>query len=177
MNNYFELYDIPVSFHPDAAKVKSKFYELSRQYHPDKFTQADSATQSEVLRMSAMNNQAYKTLNSADATMAYILRINDLLEDEEKYNLPAEFLMEMMDLNEIVSEYEMEKENEEIKTQAITALEDQFKQWDEEVAPLTKDFDSSMQNKELLLQIKDYYFRKKYLLRIQGRIHSFSENA
>ena len=175
MSNYFELYDIPVSFHPDAAKIKTKFYELSRQYHPDKYTQADSATQAEVLRMSAMNNQAYKTLNSADATMAYILRINELLEDEEKYNLPAEFLMEMMDLNEVVSEYEMETENEEIKVQAISALENQFRQWDEEVTPLTKNFDGTRQNKELLLQIKDYYFRKKYLLRIQGRIQSFSE--
>ncbi len=174
MINYFQLYSLPESFHPDAVAVKNKFYELSRQYHPDRFARADDAAQAEALRMAALNNDAYKTFSNPDATMAYILKLHSLLEDEEKYSLPPAFLMEMMDLNEAISEYEMEPDNETMKTQAAKTLEDQLTTWNNEVAPLTKKFDEGDQSKELLLQVKDYYFRKKYLLRIKERIATFA---
>lgn len=174
MVNYFELYDIPVSFAPDAAVVKKKFYELSRRYHPDRFTLAGDAERAEALRMAALNNDAYKVLQNADATMAYILKMNELLEDEEKYSLPPAFLMEMMDLNESISDYEMEPDNESLKTQATQALQEQLNNWNEGIQPLTAAYEGDNASKELLLQIKDYYFRKKYLLRILERINTFA---
>jgi len=174
MVNYFELYNIPVSFHPDTNLVKNKFYELSRLYHPDRFAQADSAKRAEVLGMAALNNQAYKTFSNSDATMAYILRLNELLEDEEKYNLPPAFLMEMMELNEAISDYEASPENEAAKQLAINSVMEQMEQWAANTQKLTQKFDAGEQTKELLLQIKDYYFRKKYLLRIQQRIDTFA---
>ncbi len=174
MVNYFELYDIPVSFAPDTAVVKKKFYELSRRYHPDRFTMAGDAERAEALRMAALNNDAYKVLQNADATMAYILKINELLEDEEKYSLPPVFLMEMMDLNESISDYEMEPDNESLKTQATQALQEQLDNWNEGLEPLTAAYEGGNTSKELLLQIKDYYFRKKYLLRILERINTFA---
>lgn len=174
MVNYFELYDIPVSFVPDAAVVKKKFYELSRRYHPDRFTLASDEERAEVLRMAALNNDAYKVLQNADATMAYILKMNELLEDEEKYSLPPDFLMEMMDLNESISDYEMEPDNESLKAQATQALQEQLDNWNEGIQPLTAAYETGNTSKEILLQIKDYYFRKKYLLRILERINTFA---
>jgi len=174
MVNYFELYGIAESFNPDPAVVKKRYYELSRLHHPDRFATADEATKAATLRMSAVNNDAYKTLNSADATMAYILKLHQLLEDEEKYNLPPAFLMEMMDLNEVTSEWETEPANEILKQQAINALANQMEQWEIKVKPLTQKFDAGDHTSELLTRIKDYYFRKKYLLRIQERINTFA---
>src|SRR5580700_8084010 len=113
MNNYFELYHMPVTFYPDQVEIKSKFYELSRLYHPDRFAQAGGEELAKALRMAAMNNEAYKTFRSPDATMAYILKLNNLLEDEEKYALPPAFLMEMMDINEAVSDYESDPDNQD----------------------------------------------------------------
>jgi molecular chaperone HscB len=173
--NYFELYKIPVSFHPDATVVKSRFYELSRQYHPDRFAHTGSINeQAEALRIAAANNEAYKTFKNADATMAYILKLNGVLQEEEKYNLPPDFLMEMMDLNEAVSDYEMEEDNEGLKQQAHTALQSQLHTWQQEAGPLTEKFDQGDHSEALLLKIKDYYMRKKYLLRIQERIDRFA---
>lgn len=174
MVNYFELYGITESFNPDPAVIKKKYYELSRLHHPDRFATADEATRAETLRMSAINNDAYKTLSSADATMAYILKQRQLLEDEEKYNLPSTFLMEMMDLNEVISEWEAEPANDILKQQAINTLAEQMEQWENEVKPLTQKFDEGDHATELLMRIKDYYFRKKYLLRIQERINTFA---
>jgi molecular chaperone HscB len=174
MVNYFELYQLPVSFHPDIAAVKSKYYELSRSFHPDRFAQATEHEKAEALRIAALNNDAYKILSNPDATMAYLLKLNELVEEEEKYNLPPDFLMEMLELNEAVSEYELEPDNEDMKKEATTMIAEQFSNWEYDVSPLLKRFDEGEQTKELLQQIKDYYFRRKYLLRIQQRINTFA---
>ena len=174
MINYFELYGIPMNFNPDTAQVKSKFYELSRKYHPDRFAQADDAARAEALRMAALNNDAYKVLSNPDATMSYILKQNNLLQDEEKYNLPPEFLMEMMDLNEAISDYEMSNADDQALKNIRQLLQQQLDEWNETVKPLTDKFNNGDHSDDLLLRIKDYYFRKKYLLRIQERINTFA---
>ena len=174
MSNYFELYHMPVTFHPDQVEIKSTFYELSRLYHPDRFAQAGGEELAKALRMAAMNNEAYKTLKSPDATMAYILKMNNLLEDEEKYALPPAFLMEMMDINEAVSEYEIDPENVDARQMAINSLDEQMELWEDATRLLVEKFDQGDKSKELLLQIKDQYFRKKYLLRIKERIDRFA---
>lgn len=174
MENYFELYEMPVSFHPDTAAVKQKFYALSKQFHPDRFAQAEESTKAEALQKAAMNNEAFKILGDPDKTMAYILRINHLLEEEEKYNLPPEFLMEMMELNEAVSDYEDDAENTLFKNQAEQELAAQLDSWSKEIAPLLSAFEKEGSGTDLLIKIKDFYFRKKYLLRIRERLTTFA---
>jgi len=174
MVNYFELYGLPVSFHPDQAAVKSKYYELSRQYHPDHYAQAGGTAIADALHMASVNNAAYKTLRDGDASMAYVLKLNGLLEDEEKYALPSEFLMEMMDINEAVSEYETDPENQDARNMAVNTLNEQLELWDDATRLLIDRFDKGEKNNELLLLVKDQYFRKKYLLRIKERIDRFA---
>ena len=174
MENYFELYEMPVSFQPDAAQVKQKFYALSKQFHPDRFAQAEEATRAEALRKAALNNEAYKIFSDADKTMAYILRLNNVLEDEEKYALPPDFLMEMMELNEAVSDYEDDAENTLFKNQAEQELKQQMDNWNNDVTPLLQSFEQAPEQQELLIKIKDFYFRKKYLLRISERLTTFA---
>ncbi len=174
MTNHFELYNLPQSFNPVPAQVKAKYYELSRTWHPDRFAQAPMHERAEALRMAALNNDAYKTLNDPDRTMAYVLKLNGLLEEEEKYSLPPAFLMEMMDLNETVSEYEEAAQSGKPNNQAIEAMTGYLNDWQDEIAPLIQRYDNGEHTTQLLLQIKDYYFRKKYLLRIQERIDRFA---
>lgn len=174
MTNYFELYHMPVTFYPAQAAVKSKFYELSRLYHPDRFAQAGGAELAKALQLSAMNNEAYKTFRSPDATMAYILKMHNLLDDEEKYTLPGTFLMEMMDINEAVSDYETDTENDDARQMATNSLNEQLELWDDATKILIDKFEKGDKSNELLLQVKDQYFRKKYLLRIKERIDRFA---
>ena len=173
MDNYFELYDLPVSFFPDAAAVKSKYYELSRKYHPDRYTQADKAQQLEALTIAAQNNKAWKTLNNPDATLAYVLELHNLLQHDEKYTLPPAFLMEMMDFNEEVSEYEAGGDDA-LRQRLEQTLNTYLSDWQAAAEPLMRTYNSAAPDEAALLKIKDMYFRKKYLLRIQERINKFA---
>jgi len=151
--------------------VKNKFYELSRLHHPDRYAQAGGPALAEALQMAAWNNDAYKTLKNSDATIAYVLKMHGLLEDEEKYALPPAFLMEMMDINEAISDYEQEPDNAAMIANAAAMLDEQLNDWDAATEKLTTTY---KEDNEVLLQIKDQYFRKKYLLRIKERIDKFA---
>ena len=97
---YFELFGIPVQLKVDSNKLSGKFFELSKKYHPDYFVNEDQAAQDNALEKSAMLNKAWKTFQNPDATIKYVLLEKGLLEEEEKYELPPDFLMEVLEINE-----------------------------------------------------------------------------
>jgi molecular chaperone HscB len=166
--NFFELYTIPVSFNPDPETVKKQFYLLSRKFHPDFFGGADEAEKQHVLEMSALVNKAYKTFQSADAVMKYLLQIHSLLEEEEKYALPPQFLMEVMELNEQVME--MDKEDQAAKALVLELANELQKDIYEPVEAIIKNYQKGITTEKELLQVKEYYYKKKYLNRILAEI-------
>ncbi len=52
---YFDLYDLPISFLLDVKALKKKFYQLSKQFHPDFFTLESEEKQAEILELSTDN--------------------------------------------------------------------------------------------------------------------------
>ncbi|MBS1775976.1 MAG: DnaJ domain-containing protein [Bacteroidetes bacterium] len=173
MVNYFETFGLPVSFHPPQDLVRKKYYELSRKHHPDRFAQEPKDEAINALQMSALINDGYKILKDAEATVEYVLRLEGVLETDEKYSLPQSFLMEVMDLNEAVSEYEMLR-TEESKQMSLVTLEEQNTALKNKMDHLLNSYDAGNKTSESLAQIKDCFFRKKYLLRIQKRITTFA---
>jgi molecular chaperone HscB len=71
--NYFEFYQLPLSCHPNQDLVKKNYYANSKKYHPDRFMQADAKTKIEALQQSALNNEAYTTLQDPMLTIAHLL--------------------------------------------------------------------------------------------------------
>ncbi len=171
MTDFFSLFDLPMTFYPDPVLVKQKYYELSRQLHPDRA----ATTTTESLLASASVNEAFKVLRNPDATMEYILKQLHLIEDQEKYTLPPDFLMEMMELNETLSE--LEPGDEPALKKATLQLSDLLAQWQQDADRLTTLFDGGNRSRELLLDLKDFYYRKKYLLRIKERIDKFAAQS
>ncbi len=163
--NYFQLFDIPVQFKVDKAQLRRKLFDLSKQGHPDYFINESSADQQAALEKYAAVNVAFKTLSNTDATIKYVLQEKGLLAEEEKYNLPSSFLMEMMDLNEELADAQTsgsEEEKESIRKQ-IEAMEAQIYSPVKESIEAYNDGEASEQS---LLEIKEYYFKKKYLQRL-----------
>jgi molecular chaperone HscB len=162
--NYFELFDIPVQLRVDAARLAPRFFELSRKFHPDYFVNEAPEVQQEALDNSAMLNRAWKTFQQPDETIKYVLQLKGLLEDEEKYKLPPDFLMEMMDINEQLADGTSSKE---AVTATIANIQNEIYGPVKEIVEGAPELDLS---EEKLLQVKEYYFKKKYLERIREQI-------
>ena len=169
--NYFELFEIPVSFQPDPQIVKQKFYVLSRKYHPDFYTQHDDIDQADALEKSSLVNKAYKTFQNPDEIIKYVLQQKALLEEEEKYELPPDFLMEVMELNEQLMEAKMEEDETSFSRirASIAALQDEIYQ---PVKNIIENFKDGETDNSQLQQVKEYYFKKKYLNRILAALQS-----
>ena len=168
--NYFELYNMPVSMKPDAQQVKQKFYELSRRYHPDFYTNAPEQEQTEVLEKSSLVNKAFNVLQQPDETIKYVLQLHGLLKEEEKYQLPGSFLAEMLDLNEQIAEAKMESDSAALQ-QVQNTIHDIQSDLYEPVKQIVEHYQEGVTPKEELLQVKDYYYKKKYLTRILAGMH------
>lgn len=97
--------------------------------------------------------------------MKYVLQLKGLLAEEEKYQLPPDFLMEMMELNEQLMDAQLEADKVVIEAmkQQINAVQDQIYA---PVKTIIEGFDAVNTTEEALLQVKEYYFKKKYLSRI-----------
>ncbi len=160
--NYFELYGIPVTLSPDASLVKKKFYELSRQFHPDFHGQATEEEQAAILEKAAQVNRAYKIFNNREETIRYVLQEKGLLEEEEKYRLPQDFLMEMMELNEQV----MEINGDDAKKNILDRITELKKESYEPVEKIVAGYQEGVTSEKELLQVKEYYFRNKYLEKV-----------
>lgn len=156
--NYFELFDIPVSIQLDSKWLTTQYVALQKKFHPDFFGQASIEEQSEVMEKSAAINKAFKIFQKEEETIKYILQLKGLLQEEEKYQLPPDFLMEVMELNESLSD---NSANE------VAVFE---KEIYEKVRPIIEGYNDESVTKEDLLTLKDYYFRKKYLQRILERM-------
>ncbi|MCW3072936.1 MAG: chaperone protein HscB [Flaviaesturariibacter sp.] len=163
--DYFELFDIPVQLKIAKGSLRQKYLSLSRQYHPDHQAQQTAHTEEEVLEASARLNQAYKTLGDEDALIAYVLEQKGVLEREEKYVLPSTFLMEMMDLNEALTEASEDSKE---------TIQNQLKELQNEIyAPVKNIMESYLEgvtSEKELLQVKEYYFKKKYLYRLAHQL-------
>lgn len=163
--NYFELFDIPEAILVDKSQLARRYFDLQKKYHPDFYTGATEAEKATVLERSAQINKAFKTFQNTDATIQYVLQLKGLVEDEEKYALPPDFLMEMMELNEALSE-EGQLPAGDLKA-AENALYDS-------VRPIIEGYSPNGTTSDELAQLKEYFYKKKYLLRIKERIRNIT---
>lgn len=166
--NYFEFYGIPIQFTPDAGVVKSKFYEFSKKYHPDFYANEPEEKQQEVLDLSTLNNKAYQILSNPQKRLKYVLELTGVVEEEENYQLPQSFLMEMMDVNEALMELEFEPDPAKLLELNKEVDELEYKLLDEQKV-LIDLYDRNNLDDELV-KIKDIYYRLKYISRLKERL-------
>lgn len=156
--NHFELFNLPITLTVNSSGLSKQYFELQRKYHPDRFVQATEVEQEEALQLSAQVNKAFKTLKDQDEIIKYVLQLKGLLEEEEKYQLSPDFLMEVMELNE---------ELEEGMTDAIQTKIDQLKnKLYATVETIITNYQENITTEKELLQVKEYYFKQKYLDRM-----------
>ncbi|GAA4382011.1 iron-sulfur cluster co-chaperone HscB C-terminal domain-containing protein [Hymenobacter koreensis] len=175
--DYFAFYDLPESFLPDEKALKAKYYSLSRQYHPDFHATAEPEEQERMLDLSTQNTNAYRTLSNFDLRLQYILQRHGLLE-EGKQDLPNDFLMEVMELNEQLMELEFETDPAIASTvqSEVERLENEL---EAEARPVLTSYVDlpEEQRPAALLQVRTYYLKRRYLLRIRESLSKFATRS
>ncbi len=100
--DYFEVFGLSRALAIDPAPLEKTFHELSRKYHPDYFTTASEAGRAQAVRMTALINDAYRTLRNPLRRVEYLLAIEGFKSDGSK--VPQALLMEVFEINEQLEE-------------------------------------------------------------------------
>ncbi|WP_409306540.1 co-chaperone HscB [Pectobacterium sp. B1J-3] len=99
--DYFTLFGLPIRYDVDGSLLASRFQELQRQFHPDRY-----ATQPERERLLAMQqaatiNSAYQALKHPLKRAEYMLSLHGFDLSNEQHTLQdTAFLMEQLELRE-----------------------------------------------------------------------------
>lgn len=123
MTDYFSFMGIPRALGIDEGDLQRRYFELSRQHHPDFHALSDESKRQSALELSSTLNQAYRTLRDRFSRARYLidLELPDLTDDEKK-KIPPSLLMEVMEMQEKVFESQSESDAER-KAQIHTQLE------------------------------------------------------
>ncbi len=165
--NHFALFQIPVSFLPDEQKIRLQYFALSRKYHPDFAATLPPQEQMETLQHATAVNKAYHVLSNFDKRMQYILLEKGIIQEEGKYTLPPEFLMDMMELNEIAMECKMQPDP--IKEQQLQqAIDERDQQLLSAIMPVLEAYTEAEATPAQYAHISDFYYKRRYLQRLRS---------
>ena len=98
---YYEAFGLEPKLALDLDDLQKRFYERSRQWHPDKFTRGGAADQQRALNMTAVLNDAFRTLRNPVSRAEYFLKQNSI---ELAKEAPPELLEEVFELNMALEE-------------------------------------------------------------------------
>jgi molecular chaperone HscB len=98
---YYQAFGLEPALSIDADELKKRFYERSRQWHPDRFSRASAAEQEKALEMTSVLNDAFRTLRDPVARAEYFLKENGIELSKEA---PPELLEEVFELNMALEE-------------------------------------------------------------------------
>lgn len=175
--NYFEYYNIPISFFPDLADLRNKYLIKSREVHPDFHADANEAEKEKILEEAGLNNLAYKTLADFESRVAYILELFGEKTSGESGALDPEFLNDVMEINEKIAELKISDDpsGANLLLKEVSELEKNL--FNEAKKKMEKFGLEEEDRADILKSVKDYYLKNKYLLRIKENLTTFASQS
>jgi len=102
-NNYFTLFDVPVSFEVDLPELSQRYLSLQKAIHPDKFANSPEKERLYSVQQTAKLNDAYDTLKKPLLRARYLLELHDANLNHDNTTIKdTGFLMQQMELRESI---------------------------------------------------------------------------
>ena len=121
----FELFGLPERFAQDSAAIDSRWKELQREVHPDKFAAQGAAAQRVAMQWSVRVNEAYKRLRDPLRRAAYLCeRRGAPINAESNTAMPGEFLVQQMAWREALEDSHAPGELDHVSAELETARAD-----------------------------------------------------
>jgi molecular chaperone HscB len=111
------LFGLSAHYQIDIQALASRYQDLQRQYHPDKFASGTQAEQLAALQQSATINQAWQTLRNPLNRAEYLLSLHGFdLASEQHTVRDTAFLMEQLELREELDEIEQAQDQARLES-------------------------------------------------------------
>jgi molecular chaperone HscB len=171
MQNYFQLFDLPISYDLDVTELSTRYRKLQAAVHPDKFANASDQERRLSMQQSALINEAYQTLKSPLLRARYMLELKGIdLSNESSVSMDSEFLMQQMRLREALEQVRS-GEDAEAKLRVIASEIEQA--ITEQITVLNRLFNED--NDDQLTKIADYVRRMQFMVKLQQETEALEE--
>ncbi len=163
-SDYFRFFGMEPRLRIDRSQLQSRFYDLSRLLHPDRYTRRASTEQQYSLEATAILNDAYRVLRDPVSRAEYVLRHSGFESSQPRSkNVDPELLEEVFELNTALEEL---KEGDESARPQLEAARKRFvamrRGMDADLDRLFGEYDSS-KSQEVLQQVRSLLDRRKYV--------------
>ncbi|WP_281556358.1 co-chaperone HscB [Thalassomonas sp. RHCl1] len=127
--NYFQLFGLDSGFEVDTLKLSELYQALQKSVHPDRFAHASTQEQAMAVQKSAMINDAYQILKNPLQRAEYLLKIRGTeMPSEQSSFRDTGFLMQQMELRELIAEVKFSDDPESAYSDAEQTLNSQYQQ-------------------------------------------------
>jgi molecular chaperone HscB len=100
-SNFFELFDLPVSYDVDLLQLQKRYMELQKQVHPDKFANGSDQEKRQSMQQTSWINEAQTTLKDPVLRASYLLKLKGMdFSLENETTMDAAFLMSQLEMRE-----------------------------------------------------------------------------
>lgn len=101
MQNHFELFGLAPAFAVEGEALERSYREIQAQVHPDRFAHAGDAERRASLQWTTRVNEAFQILKNPVTRARHLLELHGVdVAFETNTAMPAEFLMQQMELRE-----------------------------------------------------------------------------
>jgi molecular chaperone HscB len=171
VTDYYELLGVPRSLHLSLDSLQQRYYELSRQLHPDRFMQKPEAERQRALDKSSALNDAYRTLKEPIKRAQYLLALEgfDVGEQRSK-DVPPELLEEVFELNMALEEMRGGDDSARPQIeQAEKNFTSMLAETGGQLETLFGEYDAAP-SRDLLVQIRNVLNRRKYIQNLVSEV-------
>jgi molecular chaperone HscB len=100
-SNFFELFELPVSYDVDLVLLQQQYMKLQKQLHPDRFANASAQQKRLSMQQTSWINEAQTTLKDPVLRAAYLLKLKGVdISLENETTMDAAFLMQQLEMRE-----------------------------------------------------------------------------
>ena len=122
--NYYDFFELDRKLSIDSEGLQKRFYDLSRRWHPDRFSRKSTAEQAQALEATSILNDGYRTLRDPVRRAEYLLTEEGFpIGEQRSKDVPPELLEEVFELNMMLEEL---KEGEEAARPQLVAAKENF---------------------------------------------------
>lgn len=125
----FELFGLVPQFAQDRATIDTRWKDLQREAHPDKFAAQGASAQRVAMQWSVRINEAYQRLKDPLKRAAYLCELHAApVNAENNTAMPTAFLMQQMEWREALDEARSAADLDDLGAQVTAARREALQQ-------------------------------------------------